>query len=166
MRAAIVLLGVLLVAESRGAPNPYDAIDDAAAAALWRLAAEQNSRREHIGLLYGTAAGIERTPTRDTGGTRNAGGTFAIPPGSLRGLFHNHPQRELARGAHGAQDEERAQFSGDDIRQARALGVPSYISAGDKVLRYDPSTGKAEEVLAQIPLDEIRRLYLADGLKR
>lgn len=140
-----------------------DNLDDAAAAALWLL---RNATREEIGLLYESQQGIERTPTQDSGDTRRAGGRFAIPPGSLRGIFHNHPPRELGRGARGAEDPEREQFSGDDTRQARELGVPSYISAGDKVLRYDPSTRKTEEVLAEFPMDEFRAYLMRTLLDR
>lgn len=140
-----------------------DKLDDAATAALWLL---RNNAQEEIGLLYQGANGIARTPTRGTGGTRHSGGTFAIPSGSLRGLFHNHPAREMGRGAHGAEDPERAKFSGDDTLQARSLGVPSYISAGDTVMRYDPRTGKSEEVLAEFPWDEFRAHLMRTLLDR
>lgn len=144
-----------------------DALDDAAAAALWMLSLEQDPRREHIGLLYETPAGLERTPTRDTGDTRRAGGTFAIPSGSLRGLFHNHPPREFGRGARGAEDDERATFSGDDALQARTLGVPSYISAdNNRVLKYDPSSKKTDEVLAEFPMEEFRAYLMHTLLDR
>lgn len=132
---------------------PMDQLDDAAAAALWQLRAKP---QEEIGLLYRGLNGVERTPTQSRGGTRRAGGSFAIPPGSLRAIFHNHPAREIARGARGSKDVERDAFSGDDTLQARTLGVPSYISAGDRVMRYDPSTRGTEEVLAQFPIDEWR----------
>lgn len=140
----------------------YPAIDDAAAAALWPL---RNKVQEEIGLLYEAEGGIKSTPSLNSGRARSSGGTFKIPPKSLRGLFHNHPLRERGSGARGGEDVERREPSGDDALQARSLGVPTYISAGDYLFRYDPETGKTEEVLAQIPIEEIRRLYLAEGLK-
>jgi len=50
---------------------------------------------------------------------------------------------------------DREKFSTDDLNQAIRARVPSYISAGDKIMRYDPHTGSAEEVLAQIPIMEM-----------
>lgn len=136
-------------------------LDDAAAAALFNLSRLQDPTREHIGLLYGDD--YRRTPTQTREARRSTGGAFKIPPGGLRALFHNHPESSQ-KGAR--PDTDRSRFSYDDIAQAKKLGVPSYISAGEQVFRYDPSTRKTEEVLAQIPLEEIRRLYLAEGLKR
>lgn len=141
----------------------YPALDDAAAAALWPI---RSKAQEEIGLLYQGQNGIERTPTQGGGRTRNAGGTFKVPPGSVRGIFHNHSPREIGRGARAREDEEVRSPSGDDVLQSRSLGVPSYISAGDYLFRYDPTTGKTEEVLSQIPLEEIRRLYLSEALKK
>lgn len=132
------------------------ALDDLAAAALWPL---RNERKEHIGLLYGDG---ERTPAVSQGEASRAGGTFQIPSGSLRGLFHNHPARQAGRAV--GKDEPH-EFSAKDVLQAKKLGVPSYISAGDRVLRYDPRTGKVEEVLGQIPIEEIRKLY-TDALSK
>lgn len=145
---------------------PHANLDDAATAALWALARELEPRREHIGLLYDTPSGIDRTPTRDAGGTRRAAGTFSIPGGTLRGIFHNHPPREIGRGARDREDKERADFSGDDTLQARSLGVPSYISVDQQIFRYDPKTRLIEEVLGQIPVEEIRKLYIVEALKK
>lgn len=122
-------------------------LDDAAARALWAL---QNAAIEHIGLLYeqGEIMATDAAPSGET----QAKGTFAIPAGSLRGIYHNHP---AMRG----RDIERAKFSAADKKQARQLGVPSYIAAGHKLRRYDPTTGKAEDVLAEIPVDVISAYF-------
>lgn len=132
------------------------ALDDAAAAALWRLI---NEPVEHIGLLYADGNGIAATPTQSQSQDARTKGTFAIPPGSLRGLYHNHPLHESKRrktDVSELRDRQRASFSRDDITQAKRLGVPSYISAGHALKRYDPQTGQTSDVLAQVPIDEIR----------
>lgn len=134
--------------------NKY-ALDDAAARALWAL---RNAPLEHIGLLY-EQEGVQATPTQTQHNAGRTKGSFAIPPGSLRGLFHNHPERQTRRESMGQSDIERAKFSTDDKKQARQLGVPSYIAAGHKLRRYDPTTGKVEDVLAEIPVDVIAAYF-------
>lgn len=143
--------------------NNY-AIDDAAAAALWAI---QNAQQEHIGLLYGQGGEVRATPTQTQSRRASTGGAFSIPRGSLLGLFHNHPSR-MKRGktATDGRDRMRTEFSPDDIEQARALGVPSYIAAGSKLRRYDPATGRTEDVLAEIPIDEIAAYFRAQLTKR
>lgn len=128
-------------------------LDDAAAAALYSLA---RAPYEHVGVMYQDGGSISRTAPRSQRSRGRASGAFKIPAGSLRGLYHNHPPDSA--------DGER--LSPKDVMNAKGLGVPSYISAGDKVLSYDPATGKTEEVLAQIPIEEIRRLYLSEALKK
>lgn len=130
-------------------------LDDAAAAALYRIA---SMPKEQIGALYASGDSVARTPTITAGHDSKVRGSLSVPAGSLLALFHNHPSLGLER--------ERAIFSNDDKAQARRLGVPSYISAGDKVMRYDPAARGTEEVLAQIPLEEIRRLYMARALAK
>lgn len=140
------------------------AMDDAAAAALWMLSLEHDSRRERIGLLYGDD--YKRTPTRGQGEGDSAGGAFAIPRGSLRALFHNHPDTTSgARDLRNAGGGER--FSSDDVEQARKLKVPSYISTpSGAVRRYEPSTGGTSDVLAQFPIDEFRAYLMKKLLDR
>src|SRR5690606_23196294 len=54
------------------------------------------------------------------------------------------------------------EFSPDDIRQAKHLGVPSYISTpAGRLFRYDPATGTTAPVLAMIPIEETLRLHAA-----
>lgn len=143
--------------------TPY-ALDDAAAAALYQVLSEQDTSREHMGLLY-EQQGIKRTPTQTKGQQASVGGTFAIPKGSLRGLFHNHPHIAQSHGREVPRDAgARTDIPIEDRKQAKELGVPSYVAAGQKIMRYDPATGRTEEVLAQFPIDEIRRKYLAQRL--
>lgn len=113
-----------------------------------------------MGALYSEGDKIARS-NLVAGSSSRTKGALRIPSGSaLSALFHNHPPRP------GRLPSQLAKFSDEDKAQARRLGVPSYISAGDRVMRYDPSTGKAEEVLAQLPIDEIRKLYLVEALKK
>jgi hypothetical protein len=127
-------------------------LDDAAFAALLMLGLGQPTI-EHVGLLYQNAeGGVNRTATVTRRDSRRASGAFSIPAGSLRGLFHNHPTIKL-RGAIGTDDA--SSFSTKDIAESKRLGVPSYISAGNDVRRYDPSTNQTTDVLAQFPIKEM-----------
>lgn len=139
-----------------------NALDDAAAAALLAIGHPQ---REHIGLLYEHDGSIRRTPTQTTDKNGEVKGSFAIPNGSLRGLFHNHPKYEVRRKSSVDGERER-KFSSDDLLQANQLGVQSYISSGNDVRRYDPATRQVTDVLAQFPIDELRRRIMVDILGR
>lgn len=138
-------------------------LDDAAAAALWAL---RGADKEHIALLYNDG-GLQHTPFRSQDREGASRGSFQIPGGSLRALVHNHPLSGNSR-----KDKYRAQFSSDDVRQAAKLRVPSYIQVGHEIRRLDPRPNMSidhqpgEAVLAQIPVEQIRRLYLAEGLSR
>lgn len=149
MKTFVVLLGVLLVAESRAAPTSYDALDDAAAAALMLL---RGKAKEEVGLLYNGTSGIARTPTVNGQNTR-ASGALRVPVGALAAIFHNHPRRP-SRGL-SASDTAGSEFSDRDKAQAQALRKPSYISAGEQVFRYDPRTKQTAEVLARFPIEEL-----------
>lgn len=135
-------------------------LDDAAAAALWAL---RGADKERLGLLYEQDGGIKRTPTQSQDRSNAARGAFEIPTGSLRALFHNHPLPENPRARQNA-----SRFSRDDIAQATRLRVPSYISVGDDVRRYDPGamSDRGEAVLAQFPIEEWRAHLMRTLLDR
>lgn len=134
----------------------WRALDDAAARALFALA---YAPVEHIGLLYEQDGQILATSTRSLRNESETRGAFAIPAGSLRAIFHNHPPKKSGRGDLSRSDRRRSEFSLDDIRQAQKLGVPSYIAAGPKLRRFDPATGRVEDVLAEIPVELIRDYF-------
>jgi hypothetical protein len=122
-------------------------MDDAAMAALWQF---RHAPREHISVMYGDD--FQHAPFVK-GRESTTKGAFTIPSGSLKALLHNHPE-----------SPGRDKFSNDDKSMAKHRGVPSYVAAGEKLLRYDPRTGATTEVLAQIPLDEIRKKLIVRGL--
>lgn len=132
-------------------------LDDHAASALYRLARERSPAVEHIGGLLRSG---ETTNFVSTSEGSKTGGTLKFPRGALAGLFHNHPPRERSARDSKFKEAELGKFSMTDVMQAKGAGVPSYISAGDQVFRYDPATGRTEEVLHQLPLDPIRKLYI------
>ena len=107
-----------------------------------------------MGALYSLGGGYAYTPTIG-GGSESVRGTLAVPPGSLAGLFHNHPGPERS-----SED-----FSPEDKAQARRLGKPSYIQTPSMALRrFDPLTGTTTNVLAEIPVEQIHRLMIAEAL--
>lgn len=138
-------------------PGLY-ALDDAAAAALWGLRREPT---EHMGALYEKDGALARSNIITSQSDSGVDGKLRIG-GELRALFHNHPPSVGDKGY------VESRFSDDDKAQAKRLHVPSYITTADgRVFVYDPwNRRNGEEVLAQIPLDEIRKRYLVEGLKK
>lgn len=131
-----------------------DRLDDEAAAALYALA---HLPVEHMGALYGPDLKRSNIVSSDDSG--KVRGRLSVPRSELAALFHNHPST-------GRKDANRPVFSMDDKDQARRLGVPSYISAGDRIRRFDPVTGQTSDVLAQFPIDEWRRQMIVEILGR
>lgn len=131
----------------------WTALDDAAAAALYQLA---NAPIEHMGALYG--ADLKRSNLISMNDASRVRGTLQVPRAEMRALFHNHPPRK--------RDRDREYFSEDDKGIARRMNLPSYISAGDRVRRFDPTTGKTSDVLAQFPIEEWKKQLMIDVLKR
>lgn len=123
-----------------------DGLDNAAAAALVMLGLTQLPNQEHMGALFRSQGGYDRSQTVTSGQSAHVKGTISIPAGSLAGLFHNHP----------GPDKSSEGFSLDDIAKARRSGVPSYISTpSGKWLRYDPRTNTTEEILAEYPINDV-----------
>ncbi len=138
---------------------PHKNLDDAAQAALWPL---QRAPVEQVALLYEQDGQIHNTPPRGDAKDR-AREAFQIPKGSLRAITHNHPLSENPR-----KNVNIRRFSHDDMTMANKLRVPSYISVGNELKRYNPGamSDHGEPVLAQIPIEEIRKLYLVEALKK
>lgn len=132
-----------------------DYLDDAAAAALYGI---DRKPTEHIGVVYEDRGALRSTPPASRDMKGRAEGVFAIPKGSLRALYHNHPNEGKNRSV-------RA-FSEDDKNNARQFGVPSYISVGHEILRWAPDGKGTQPVLAQLPVEQIRQLRItpADNL--
>lgn len=127
-----------------------DALDNAAAAALWNL---REQSREHMGALYRLGGDFGHTDTV-TGDGNTVSGKLSIPTGSLAALFHNHPRKWEAPNS-----PTLRVFSKDDKQRAVKLGVPSYITTPDgTVMKFDPSTNTTEEVLAEFPTALIEAL--------
>lgn len=134
-------------------------LDDAASAALWMLSLEKDKTREHMGLLYRDGDDYKKTDTV-SGGDSSVKGKLTVPAGSLAGLFHNHPGITVGRGDRATvpvNDSQRQKFSPDDRNRAQTLGIPSYISIDNRVRRYDPKNGTTEDVLAQFPIEEVKK---------
>lgn len=133
----------------------YDNLDDAAEAALFMLSRTKSPTLEHLGALYQNGDGVDRTNTID-GGRTDARGALAVPRGSLLALFHNHPP-----------EDAQGKFSEADKDQARRLNVPSYISTtSGRTKRFDPNTGKTEDVLATFPIEEFKAFLMKRLLNR
>lgn len=138
----------------------YTSLDDAAAAALMRINAQENAEiHEYIGLIYQDPKTGKYlfTEPQSTRARDRSKGAFRIPKGSLRAIIHNHPEA--------ASNDPGPYLSPDDMEQARKFGVPSYIGVGSSLLRWTGKTsgpfrsrrGLTEEVLAQIPIQELER---------
>lgn len=136
----------------------YDDLDNAAAAALWMLPYREDPRVEHMGALYASGEGFERTGTVSRGGSEHVRGALTIPEqGALRALFHNHPGTERS-----SED-----LSPDDKAQARRLRVPSYISTPSGGLRvFDPTKNRTADVVAEFPWDEFKAYLMQKLLDR
>ena len=137
-------------------------LDDSAAAALMLLELTKPKNRENLGALFTNGADdeLQRSNVIESGQDTHVRGTLAIPKGSaLEALYHNHP---LIKGdaAHWAE------FSDDDKAQARRLGIPSYISAGDAIRKFDPRTNKTADVLAEFPWNKYKGYLMEKLLKR
>jgi hypothetical protein len=132
-----------------------DALDNAAAAALFMMGLTHPTNIENMGAIYSKDDGFGRSNIVSSGQGAHVKGTIAIPPGSLAALFHNHPTARAD--SHNARLTGGAdQFSPDDIAQAQRLGKPSYISTpSGKWLRFDPKANTTEEVLAEFPINEL-----------
>lgn len=150
-------------------PSGYASVDGAAAAAQMRINSmpdvEQN---EYIGLIYqdsktGKYLFTEPVTLGAASGKDRARGSFSVPGGraAVRGIIHNHPSTM------GMSQRRLSLLSGDDIDQAEQLDVPSYIVNGNSLLRWTGKTkgrgrsrrGVTEEVLAQIPIQEIKQAF-------
>lgn len=116
-------------------------LDEVAIEAIMTL---RESANEQMGALYRSGDGFSRTETVQ-GGNEHVRGQLKVPKGSLAALFHNHPIVRTRRGLKDAGGGEL--FSDDDKKQARTLGVPSYIlTPAGKLMKYNPTDDSVIEI--------------------
>ena len=151
----------------------FSTIEDAAAAALVHAVARSRASRrqsEYMGAVYEQDGRYYYTEPRSLHSRTGGATRLQIPTGSLRALYHNHPPG-------GGNDR----FSPEDIKMARKLGVPSFVSIaptkkrgkrapGAESLRaYYPgqtTDDRGVPVLAEIPIDVIVRDLMVRLLNR
>lgn len=146
--------------------DEYRNIDDAAAAALFRLLTVRRPGAEAIGAIVPRAEGFGFTEPQNTANAQGSHAEAYVPAG-LAALFHNHPLH-AARHRPSGSDRDQSRFSANDVAIANQLDVPSYIAVdkGDpitaEIFKYTPgsaATGagrhgvRGEPVLAEIPID-------------
>jgi hypothetical protein len=134
---------------------PMDALDDAAAAALWSM---RKSPIEYMAALSASGDGYQKSNSIESGSSGRVKGQLSVPKGALRALVHNHP----------GEGAEVGSFSDADKAQAKKLNVESYITTPDgRVQSYYPyRSPTTREVLAQFPWDEQKRQIMVEILRR
>lgn len=148
----------------------YNTIEDAVAAGLGII--ERNERadkEEFIGIIYQDPKTKKYHYTEPKGQHRSAKseGTFKIPKGSARAIFHNHPKLADRK----KRDANRDHFSKGDMDLAKRTGLKSFIGVDNAIKMYDPSkkmSRRGEPVLAQIPVEQLpskRRSLLPESLQ-
>jgi hypothetical protein len=153
----------------------YNTVEDAAAAAQKVVRKNpMHSRFELMAFIYQDpkSGKYKYTDPQTQGKSGKVKATVTIPQGSLRGIFHNHPE-----GRSKSNNKMRKFLSPDDVSAADQTGVQTFIDVDDELLSFDPKTGKrksiklaggrrgeggvGEPVLAQIPMDELRQKRVA-----
>lgn len=166
-----------------GYGKQYDTLEDAAAAALFRLGRQPRVRdQEYMGLLFQDPdTGKYFRGEFKTSGKRNTVSAAFEPLGTLAGIVHTHPTDR-----HGDR-VPNTYFSDTDIRTAEELGVPSFIAAMKKpseggwpsndvrltderktvqALGMVHKTAPGEEFLAQFPWEEFKEYLMQKLLDR
>lgn len=136
---ALVLAGVLFLA-SNVASAEYESIEHAVAAALAEIKSkEDGSKYEYVGIVYQDpeTQRFRYTEPLSQGKRNKAGGSHAVPKGSARAVFHNHPENISGMRAH-QRDELRKFFSQGDLELSAKTGLLSYIGAGDEIYQWNP----------------------------
>lgn len=114
----------------------YESVDDAAHAAL--LEAMPLSRRYEYGGAVMESEGLYYFTAPVTSGRTGEIAFSVLRPSTHRivGIYHTHPD----------ESEHTLKFSPNDVRQAKALGVRSYIGVmRDRSIRvYDPASMRVE----------------------
>lgn len=138
----------------------FATVEDAVAAGLFVI--DQTGRAdkdEFIGLVFQDPDTGKFHFTQPQGQNKSgkSEGTFKIPKGSARAIFHNHPELKDRK----KQDRSRDQFSPGDIDLANSTGLLSFIGFDNEIRVFDPSADmgrSGEPVLARIPIGIIDAL--------
>jgi hypothetical protein len=104
--------------------DPFDTLDDAIFAAAEKVRQVTGDKSEAITAIYELAGKFHIAEPAGSGRHSKADGKLMLPKGStLLALMHNHPVDN-----HGLEGQDV--FSPADMQQAKALGVPSFITYG------------------------------------
>lgn len=118
----------------------YDSVEEAAVAALGNVQKQKDADRyEYVGVVYQDPDSGRYTYTEPLSQRKRAkaGGSHAVPKGSARALYHNHPEDRRGLRA-GQEDELRQYFSEGDLEVAERTGLLSFIDHGDGISVWDP----------------------------
>lgn len=145
--------------------QPYDNVDDAAAAALLALSMQPRvDMQEYMALLVKEQNGKFRRTEFQTQRDPNTSSWEGRPEGSVAGIVHNHPAQKLG------DLYPQTMFSREDLLTSEKFKNPSYIAAikrgepsQDRV--YSPTGVQPKEIkgpaegqqfLAQYPIEELK----------
>lgn len=118
----------------------YGSVDHAAVAALENVQRQEDADKyEYVGVVYQDpdSGQYTYTPPLSQHKRAKAGGSHAVPKGSARALYHNHPEDRRGLRA-GQEDELRRYFSEGDVEVSKRTGLPSYVDHGDGISLWNP----------------------------
>ena len=134
----------------------YDALDDAAEAALYQLSKQPRlAEQEYIAMLVRNLAGKYQRSEFQTQGTKDRSEFVGTPDGEMAGQVHNHTPNSPG------DRYPNTSFSPLDIAATEGK-YPNYILAvGSGKQLKSPLQGEeavpGQEYLAQIPIKEIKQ---------
>lgn len=158
--------------------NPYNTVDDAAAAALMALGYQPRvHNQEYMGMIVKNPADGKYYRTDfQTQGDRMNSSWRGYPGGQVAAIVHSHPAQQMG------DKYPHTDFSSSDVSSADQLHVPNYIAAmqpdgsPSQERRYTQGESKpltygaqGDRFLAEYPIDEqlqfIERNRMGDTVK-